>query len=154
MCANLRKLTRFGNEIRLTWVEEKRMKRSRFVSYARLILAGTMFLNTQIAAQILRIGEMNTQQIHALDLAKTVILIPGGILEEHDPYLPSYADGYADDPIPANWRRPSSPDPAGPSSSFHRFRWATIPPVRSGERRYFPEVTPSAWQRCGRSTWT
>jgi len=54
-------------------------------------------LNTQVAAQILRIGEMNTLQIRALDLAKTVVLIPGGILEEHGPYLPSYADGYADD---------------------------------------------------------
>jgi len=40
---------------------------------------------------------MNTRQIQALDLQKTVVLIPGGILEEHGPYLPSYADGYADD---------------------------------------------------------
>ena len=73
------------------------MKRDRFVSSAAVALAGTMFLNTQVAAQILRIGEMNTQRIRALDLAKTVVLIPGGILEEHGPYLPSYADGYADD---------------------------------------------------------
>jgi creatinine amidohydrolase len=73
------------------------MKRDRFVSSAAVALAGTMFLNTQVGAQILRIGEMNTQQIRALDLAKTVVLIPGGILEEHGPYLPSYADGYADD---------------------------------------------------------
>ena len=40
---------------------------------------------------------MNTRQIQALDLSKTVVLIPGGILEEHGPYLPSYTDGYADD---------------------------------------------------------
>ena len=73
------------------------MKRDRFVSSAAVALAGTMFLNTQVAAQILRIGDMNTRQIRALDLAKTVVLIPGGILEEHGPYLPSYADGYADD---------------------------------------------------------
>ena len=73
------------------------MKRDRFVSSAAVALAGTMFLSTQVAAQILRIGDMNTRQIRALDLAKTVVLIPGGILEEHGPYLPSYADGYADD---------------------------------------------------------
>jgi creatinine amidohydrolase/Fe(II)-dependent formamide hydrolase-like protein len=60
-------------------------------------LAGAMFVTPQVAAQILRIGEMNTQQIQALGLAKTVVLIPGGILEEHGPYLPSYTDGYADD---------------------------------------------------------
>jgi creatinine amidohydrolase/Fe(II)-dependent formamide hydrolase-like protein len=40
---------------------------------------------------------MNTRQIRSLDPQKTVVLIPGGILEEHGPYLPSYTDGYADE---------------------------------------------------------
>jgi creatinine amidohydrolase/Fe(II)-dependent formamide hydrolase-like protein len=47
------------------------------------------------AAQVRDIREMNTDQIRALDRAKTAVIIPGGILEEHGPYLPSYADGYA-----------------------------------------------------------
>ncbi len=51
----------------------------------------------QAAAQIFRIAEMNTRQIKALHLEKTAVLIPGGILEEHGPYLPSYTDGYAID---------------------------------------------------------
>ena len=54
------------------------MNRHPFVSAAGAVLASAMFLNTQVAAQILRIGEMNTQQIQALDLAKTVVLIPRG----------------------------------------------------------------------------
>jgi creatinine amidohydrolase/Fe(II)-dependent formamide hydrolase-like protein len=37
---------------------------------------------------------MNSEEIRQLDRTKTVILIPGGILEEHGPYLPSYTDGY------------------------------------------------------------
>src|SRR5688500_18917001 len=41
-----------------------------------------------------RLAEMNTDQIRALDRDRTVILVPGGIMEEHGPYLPSYADGY------------------------------------------------------------
>ena len=73
------------------------MKCYEWVSAAGVVLAGVTFLNPQVAAQILRIGEMNTQQIQALDLPKTAVLIPGGILEEHGPYLPSYTDGYADD---------------------------------------------------------
>src|SRR5271165_3517923 len=73
------------------------MKRHRLLFSAVLCLAGTMILNTQVAAQILRIADMNTQQIRALDLAKTVILVPGDILEEHGPYLPSFTDGYSDD---------------------------------------------------------
>ena len=44
--------------------------------------------------QIYHVKEMNTEQIRALDREKTVVLIPGGILEEHGPYLPSFTYGY------------------------------------------------------------
>jgi len=44
--------------------------------------------------RVYRLAEMNTDQIRALDRDRTVILVPGGIIEEHGPYLPSYADGY------------------------------------------------------------
>jgi creatinine amidohydrolase/Fe(II)-dependent formamide hydrolase-like protein len=36
-------------------------------------------------------------KIRALARAKTVVVLPGGILEEHGPYLPSFADGYMSD---------------------------------------------------------
>jgi creatinine amidohydrolase/Fe(II)-dependent formamide hydrolase-like protein len=73
------------------------MKRYQRFSAAGILLAVVMFSTSQqVAAQVLRIAEMNTQQILALNLQKTVVLIPGGILEEHGPYLPSYTDGYAD----------------------------------------------------------
>ncbi|SRR6266851_3222119 len=61
------------------------------------LLAGMIFWSQQVAAQVFRIAEMNTRQIQALNLQKAVVLIPGGILEEHGPYLPSYTDGYAID---------------------------------------------------------
>ena len=48
-------------------------------------------------AQVYRLAELNTDQIRALDRRTTVVLIPGGILEEHGPYLPSYADGYSNE---------------------------------------------------------
>ena len=44
-------------------------------------------------AQIVRVADLNTAQIRALDRAKTVVLLPGGMLEEHGPYLPAYTDG-------------------------------------------------------------
>lgn len=44
--------------------------------------------------QVLHLAELNTEQIRALDRKTTVVLIPGGILEQHGPYLPSYTDGY------------------------------------------------------------
>ena len=51
-------------------------------------------LASQAVAQIYQVKEMNTEQIRALDREKTVVLLPGGILEQHGPYLPSFADGY------------------------------------------------------------
>lgn len=45
----------------------------------------------------MRLAEMNTRQIQALNFQKTAVIIPSGILEEHGPYLPSYTDGYAID---------------------------------------------------------
>src|SRR5438132_11622617 len=73
------------------------MKRFQRFWAAGILLAAVMFLSQQAAAQIVRIAEMNTRQIRDLNLQKTVVLIPGGILEEHGPYLPSYTDGYAID---------------------------------------------------------
>jgi creatinine amidohydrolase/Fe(II)-dependent formamide hydrolase-like protein len=46
------------------------------------------------SAQVLKLAELNTEQIRALDMDKTIVLIPGGILEQHGPYLPSFTDGY------------------------------------------------------------
>ena len=54
------------------------------------------------AAQVYRLAELNTAQIRALDRQRTVILLPGGILEEHGPYLPSYTDGYTNERIAAD----------------------------------------------------
>lgn len=50
-------------------------------------------------AQVLRWAELNTAQVAALDPARTVVLIPGGILEEHGPHIPVNADGYRNEQI-------------------------------------------------------
>ncbi len=44
------------------------------------------------SAQIVRVGDLNAAQIHALDRSKTVVLLTGGMLEEHGPYLPAGTD--------------------------------------------------------------
>lgn len=51
------------------------------------------------SAQVHRVAEMNTDQVHALDRQKTVVLLPGGILEQHGPFLPSFADGYLNERV-------------------------------------------------------
>lgn len=44
--------------------------------------------------QVYRVVEMNTNQIQSLDRQKTVVILPGGVLEQHGPYMPSFTDGY------------------------------------------------------------
>ena len=52
-----------------------------------------LFAAPRSGAQIRNVAELNTEQIRALDRAKTVVLLPGGMMEEHGPYLPAFTDG-------------------------------------------------------------
>lgn len=74
----------------------------RTVPRVALLLASACLLSRSTEAQVYKLAELNTDQIRALDREKTVILIPGGILEEHGPYLPSYADGYVGERLTAD----------------------------------------------------
>lgn len=46
------------------------------------------------SAQVVRVTDLNTAQVRALDRAKTVVFLQGGMLEEHGPYLPAFTDGF------------------------------------------------------------
>lgn len=62
-----------------------------------LILSFSFLVKEPVAAQVHRLTEMNTEEINKLNKEKTIVLMPGGILEEHGPHLPSYTDGYVND---------------------------------------------------------
>jgi len=49
------------------------------------------------AAEVLRVTDLTTAQIRALDRTKTLVVLSGGMLEEHGPYLPAYTDGVLSD---------------------------------------------------------
>ena len=53
-----------------------------------------IFSSSAVSGQILDVRELHPAQIAALDRSRTVVLLTGGILEEHGPFLPSYSDGY------------------------------------------------------------
>jgi creatinine amidohydrolase/Fe(II)-dependent formamide hydrolase-like protein len=44
--------------------------------------------------RIYLVSELTSDQIKSLDKEKTIVLLTGGILEEHGPYLPVFTDGY------------------------------------------------------------
>ena len=64
---------------------------STFVSTYLLLLA------SPAVAQILNLEELNTQDLRSLDRERTVVIMPGGVLEEHGPYLPAFTDGYVNE---------------------------------------------------------
>lgn len=45
------------------------------------------------SAQLVGVADLNTRQIRALDRDRTVVILQGGMLEEHGPYLPAFTDG-------------------------------------------------------------
>jgi creatinine amidohydrolase/Fe(II)-dependent formamide hydrolase-like protein len=57
------------------------------------LLACALLLARALPAQVLQVGDLNTRQILALNRAHTVVILPGGMLEEHGPYLPAFTDG-------------------------------------------------------------
>jgi creatinine amidohydrolase/Fe(II)-dependent formamide hydrolase-like protein len=65
-----------------------------FVGRVALTIAVGCSLSCFAEAQVYKLAELNTDQIRKLDRQRTVIILPGGILEEHGPYLPSFTDGY------------------------------------------------------------
>ena len=78
------------------------MPRSTFV----FVFAGTLVVAVApVGAQVRRLAELNTDQIRALDRAKTVVFLPRGILEEHGPYLPSFTDGILGDRLTDEFAR-------------------------------------------------
>jgi len=101
-----------------------------------------MIFGEQSAAQILRIAEMNTRQIQALDLKKTVVIIPGGILEEHGPYLPSYSDGYAIEAYTQELARAIVATPGWTVVLFPQIPLGNDPANTIGGKRQFPGSYP------------
>jgi hypothetical protein len=59
-----------------------------------LVLIALVLAPSPATAQVFRVEQMTTAQIAALDRQKTAVLLWGGILEEHGPYLPVFTDGY------------------------------------------------------------
>jgi hypothetical protein len=58
------------------------------VVFLAMVLAGSV-----ASAEVVRVGDLNTRQIRALDRNRTVVFLQGGMLEEHGPYLPAFTDG-------------------------------------------------------------
>jgi creatinine amidohydrolase/Fe(II)-dependent formamide hydrolase-like protein len=118
------------------------MNRFQRLLAAGTLLAGMIFLSQHVPAQVFRIAEMNTREIQALNLQRTVVLIPGGILEEHGPYLPSYTDGYAIDAYTQELAKAIVARPGWTVVLFPQIPLGNDPANTIGGKRVFPGSYP------------
>ncbi len=58
-----------------------------------ILFIGALAIAGPLSAQVLQFADLNTRDFAKLDKSKVVVIVPGGILEEHGPYLPSGTDG-------------------------------------------------------------
>ena len=58
-----------------------------------IFFVATVAVASAASAQVVRVGDLTTRQIRALDRDRTVVFLQGGMLEEHGPYLPAFTDG-------------------------------------------------------------
>ena len=111
----------------------------RALSYPiRLLFIGVIMFASQAFAQIYHVKEMNTEQIKALDREKTVVLLPGGILEEHGPYLPSFTDGYRDERLTEALANAIVERPGWKVLIFPLIPLGTYPANNLGQKYVFP----------------
>jgi creatinine amidohydrolase len=120
----------------------------------RLLFIGLTAFVGQAFAQIYHVKEMNTEQIKALDREKTVVLLPGGILEEHGPYLPSFTDGYRDERLTEALANAIVERPGWKVLIFPLIPLGTYPANALGQKYVFPALILFGLQRYGLSLWT
>ena len=101
-------------------------------------MAAALLLSNNAAAQVLQLEHLNTRQIAALDKAKTVVIIPGGILEEHGPYLPAYTDGYSDRYYADALGRAIAARPGWTALLYPQIPLGSNPASDIGHKRAFP----------------
>jgi creatinine amidohydrolase len=59
-----------------------------------LSVAVCVFCARSAESQVLRVTDLTATRIASLDRARTVVILPGGILEQHAGHLPAYSDGF------------------------------------------------------------
>jgi creatinine amidohydrolase len=92
---------------------------------AVLVLMYAVLSAVPAGAQVIRVGDLNTRQIRALNRDSTVVVLQGGMLEEHGPYLPAFTDGILSD-------RLTREIATGISSAKPGWKVLVFPPVSIG----------------------
>lgn len=93
-------------------------------------------------AQVLNVQDLNTRQIRDLDRSRTAIILTGGILEEHGPYLPAFTDGYLSQRMATDVARSIAARPGWKALVFPQIPLGAEPYNYLGGRTSFPGSYP------------
>jgi creatinine amidohydrolase/Fe(II)-dependent formamide hydrolase-like protein len=107
-----------------------------------LALALGCLLARSAEAQVYRLAELNIDQIRMLDRQRTVILLPGGVLEEHGPYLPSFTDGYVNERLTEDLAAAIAKRPGWAAVVFPMIPLGSDGANRAGGKYVFPGSYP------------
>jgi len=113
-----------------------------------LVLAVALLPGPASATQVFHVEHMNTSQIAALDRQKTAVLLWGGILEEHGPYLPCFTDGYINEYLTRKLAEAIAARPGWAVLDFRRCRWAPPRPTALAGGGSSPAPMAYARRRC------
>jgi len=108
---------------------------------ALALVLGCM-LSRSAEAQVYGLAELNIDQIRMLDRQRTVILLPGGVLEEHGPYLPSFTDGYLNERLTEDLAAAIAKRPGWAAVVFPIIPLGSDGANRIGEKHVFPGSYP------------
>jgi hypothetical protein len=109
---------------------------------------------TVLEVEILRTEDLSTPQIHALNRSKTVVLLTGGMLEEHGPYLPAGTDAILSDRLTTDVAQTiQSKKPGGPFCCFREFHLAPVDQTKSAAVTCFQERMPCVPPHFARCSW-
>ena len=77
----------------------------RYLASLAALVAAFGLAPAPVAGQIHDVRDLNVDQIRSLDRQKTVVMLQGGIIEEHGPFLPVYSDGFLSEYLAAELAR-------------------------------------------------
>jgi len=95
-----------------------------------------------VTAQVLNVQDLNTRQIRDLDRPRTAVILPGGILEEHGPYLPAFTDGYLSQRLAADVANAVAARPGWKALVFPQIPVGAEPYNHLGAQASFPGSYP------------
>ena len=121
--------------------------------YRAFVVVVACAMASSANAQIHQLKELSTRADRGARPIAHRGVMPGGILEEHGPYLPSFTDGYFNESVAQRLAEAIVARPGWNVVMFPTIPLESVGPTRSAASMSFRAHTPSDRPRCVRCSW-